>query len=373
MSDWKWHPERAEGDRWVEAGAPEPETTLLSAATPADILTAGGILRATEVVELAAAAGLDLAAAAVVLLKESGGGRNVWGHDGVIVAPNTYIKGAEVTEQAYRAYLQAVTAGRAGRQGCGPMQLTWSGYQAQADALGGCWDWRNNVTVGFQALAQHIRNSGLRGGFRDYNGSGPAAEAYATDAMTKYDVWRVRLGTPDPAGAGDMTPADSQKLDEIHQQLLGVMAAWGGGVTDAQGTPYNALQFAMRTNVEIHQTALMCQQLLKRAQAKPPGMLRSDVNEIAATIAQHPAIAALVDTGEMTTVSFWKATAERLVRAFAVSMLSLLGAGVIDIVHVPWTTDLSISGGAAVASLLASLVASQVGDPGSPSFLKGKQ
>lgn len=365
MADWKWHPERAEGDRWVEAGAPEPATTLLSAATPADILTAGGILRATEVVELAAAAGLDLAAAAVVLLKESGGGRNVWGHDGVIVAPNTYIKGAEVTEQAYRAYLQAVNAGRAGRQGCGPLQLTWSGYQAQADTLGGCWDWRNNVTVGFQALAQHIRNSGLHDGFADYNGSGPAAERYADDAMARYDVWRVRLGTPDP---------EDNMAASVWDRREG---PWKGGLTDipdeVNGEQYDLFEFVKRNNVTTYQTALMCQQLLKRAQAKPAGMLRSDVNEIAATIAQHPAIAALAaPADDIATVSFWKATGERLVRAFAVSMLSLLGAGVIDILHVPWTTDLSISGGAAVASLLASLVASQVGDKGSPSFLKGK-
>jgi N-acetyl-anhydromuramyl-L-alanine amidase AmpD len=150
---------------------------------------------------------------------------------------------------------------------------------------------------------------------------------------------------------------------------------WKGGLTDipdeVNGEEYDLFEFVKRNNVTTYQTALMCQQLLKRAQAKPPGMLRSDVNEIAATIAKHPAIAALADAGEIATVSFWKATAERLVRAFAVSMLSLLGAGVIDIVHVPWTTDLSISAGAAVASLLASLVASQVGDKGSPSFLKG--
>jgi hypothetical protein len=375
MADWKWHPERAEGDRWVEAGAPEPETTLLAAAGPVDILTAGGILRATEVVELAAAARLDLAAAAVVLLKESGGGRNVWGHDGVIVAPNTYVKGAPVTEQAYRAYLQAVTAGRAGRQGCGPLQLTWSGYQAQADTLGGCWDWRSNVTVGFQALAQHIRNSGLRGGFRDYNGSGPAAEKYADDAMARYDVWRVRLGTPDPIGGG----VTDQQIDEIHQQLLGVMPAWGGGVTDDKGTPYNALQFAMRTNVEIHQTALMCQQLLKRAQAKPPQMLAEDVNRIAATVAKHPEIAAsaatvasLAAAGEITTVSFWKDSAERAAKAFAGAAITLFGAGPLDVLHIDWQSTLSLSAGAAVVSLLMSVASSQIGTPGSPSLVKGK-
>jgi N-acetyl-anhydromuramyl-L-alanine amidase AmpD len=180
--------------------------------------------------------------------------------------------------------------------------------------------------------------------------------------------WDVVISLAQGAGV----PVDpNQQIDEIHQQLLGVLPAWPGGITDDKNTPYNMLQHLLRVSVSTNQATLMLQQLLKRAQAKPPGMLRSDVNEIAATVAAHPAIQALA-TDELTTVSFWKATGERVVRAFAVSMLSLLGAGVIDIVHVPWTTDLSISAGAAVASLLTSLVASQVGDKSTPSFLKGK-
>jgi len=48
-----------------------------------DVLGRGGILRAPEVADLAAAAGLDLAAASTLLAIESHGGRNVWGSDGV--------------------------------------------------------------------------------------------------------------------------------------------------------------------------------------------------------------------------------------------------------------------------------------------------
>lgn len=172
-------------------------------------------------------------------------------------------------------------------------------------------------------------------------------------------------------GGAPVAQDPNQQIDEIHQQLLGVLKAWGGGVTDAQGTPYNALQFAMRNNVEIHQTALMCQQLLKQVAAKPPGMLRSDVNAIAATVAEHPAIQALASTEEITTVSFWKAAGEQAATAFAASMLSLLGAGVVDILSVAWTTDLRIAGGVAVVSVLKSLVASQVGTKGTSLFLKG--
>jgi hypothetical protein len=68
--------------------------------TVIDVLTQGGVLRAIEVVEIAATARLDLAAAATLLMKESGGGRNVWGHDNVATGGN-YVKGAPVTQEAY--------------------------------------------------------------------------------------------------------------------------------------------------------------------------------------------------------------------------------------------------------------------------------
>jgi len=62
------------------------------------VLSQGGIQQAADIVSIAAASRLELAAAATLLIKESGGGRNVWGHDDVIVAPDTYVKGASVTE-----------------------------------------------------------------------------------------------------------------------------------------------------------------------------------------------------------------------------------------------------------------------------------
>jgi hypothetical protein len=186
----------------------------------AQVLTAGGILRASEVVELAAAERLDLAAAATMLQKETGGGRNVWGSDAVVVAAGTYAKGAVVTQAAYLAYRTAVRAGRAGRQGCGPAQLTYGGYQDQADQLGGCWDWRANVTVGFRALAGLIRAGGTRTGFRSYNGSGPMAERYADDAMIKYNAWRARL-TGASTDEGDDIMAT---LDEVRAVVRAELA-----------------------------------------------------------------------------------------------------------------------------------------------------
>ena len=67
-----------------------------------DVLCRGGILRAAEVVDLAAAAGLDLAAAATLLAIESHGGRNAWGSDGVSTA-GIYVKDSDFTHQSNTA------------------------------------------------------------------------------------------------------------------------------------------------------------------------------------------------------------------------------------------------------------------------------
>ena len=171
------------------------------------VLAQGGILQAADVVSIAAAADLDLAAAATLLVKESGGGRNVWGHDDVVVAPNTYVKGGPVTESNYTAYIAAVRAGRAGRQGCGPTQLTFGPFQQRADDLGGCWRFDINCRVGFDILADHIRTRGVQDGFRAYNGSGPRAGAYGRDAKARYDVWKARLGRDDMPTADEIAAA----------------------------------------------------------------------------------------------------------------------------------------------------------------------
>ncbi len=162
--------------------------------TPAEILAAGGIQRAADVVSIAAACKLELAAAATVLVMESRGGANVWGHDAVSTG-GLYVKGAPVTQAAYLAYRDAVARGVIGRQGVGPCQLTNGELQATADALGGCWDWATNCRVGFYHLGVLIGANGDREGFRRYNGSGPAAEHYADTAVGILADWRTRLAT----------------------------------------------------------------------------------------------------------------------------------------------------------------------------------
>lgn len=156
-----------------------------------EILADNGILQPDDVIELAAVVGLELAAAATLLQKESGGGRNIYGHDNVDTG-GFYTKGGPVTEENFTLY--RANRKRLGNQGVGPTQLTSPGFQDEADTLGGCWDWRCNTQTGFRILSSHITNFGVQDGFRRYNGSGPAAQRYAKDAVDKLQMWRGLLG-----------------------------------------------------------------------------------------------------------------------------------------------------------------------------------
>lgn len=205
-----------------------------------DVLTAHGIARGPDVVTICVRVGLEPAAAAVLLELESGGGRNVWGHDPVATA-GWYVPGSVVTRVAYLDYRRARTSRTL--QGVGPCQLTSADLQDAADALGGCWDWYWNAVVGFGHLASLMKASGARNGFRSYNGSGPAAEAYADHAMNGNDAtaglaaWRSRLAAvevddmewtdkaiPDYAGQGSKPVPDLLQADVT----LGWLAAHAG-------------------------------------------------------------------------------------------------------------------------------------------------
>lgn len=183
-----------------------------------EVLAAGKIVDPPSVVRIARTAGLELAAAATLLQMESGGGRNVWGHDPVATG-GAYVKGAIVTERAYKMYL--TIRGRHGAQGVGPCQLTWPGFQDRADRRGGCWRWEINCQVGFEILADLIDKHGVRGGFEAYNGTGPAARAYAARAMSLYDGWRAKLAGTDRS---TVRRGDRGVLVEIVQHTVGVPA-----------------------------------------------------------------------------------------------------------------------------------------------------
>lgn len=146
--------------------------------------------------EEAKRAGLELAVLCAVLEQETGGGRNVYGHDrdssGRIIwhgKAGTVV----VTKKNYAEYKRF--RDRAGKppygrmQGVGPMQLTWYTYQDSADRQGGCWNPRANVRVGAGILARNVERSGLWAALRAYNGS----SHYADEVMRRVMKWRRLL------------------------------------------------------------------------------------------------------------------------------------------------------------------------------------
>ena len=155
-----------------------------------------GILMPAECLAAARDAKLPLHLAASLLVQESGGGRNVYGHDPTIFAGGPgHGQPNEVTETNYREYLKLRgKKGEGGMQGVGPCQLTWWSYQAEADSLGGCWDPLTNMKVGFKRLADNIRRYGMHPGVKAYNGSGAAAEAYATKVIARAEEFKQKLG-----------------------------------------------------------------------------------------------------------------------------------------------------------------------------------
>jgi hypothetical protein len=116
---------------------------------------------------------LGLPLACALLMQESAGGHNEFGHD-----PTIAVGWGTVTKAKYLAYRKLRDEGH-GCQGVGPCQLTAAGYQDEADRLGGCWIPRLNCAVGFHALHGLVAAHGLQAGVAAYNGSGPAAERYS--------------------------------------------------------------------------------------------------------------------------------------------------------------------------------------------------
>lgn len=74
----------------------------------------------------------------------------------------------------------------------------------------------------------------------------------------------------------------------------------------------------------------------------------------------------------MLTAAFWRATLERVIRAFAVAFLAALGTSEsLDLRAVDWKAALAIAGAAALINLLVSLAAGAgIGPRGSPSLVR---
>jgi hypothetical protein len=148
-----------------------------------------GIVNPIWTYDEAKAAKLPLALACAILDQESGGGHNEWGHD-----PTIFVGAGKVTRWNYLRYkIRRRLSGNRLMQGCGPVQLTWWAKQDRADSLGGCWQPRFNMRVGFEDLAGNIRRDGLHAGIAAYNGSGPAAQRYADSVLHRRSYWEKVL------------------------------------------------------------------------------------------------------------------------------------------------------------------------------------
>lgn len=168
-----------------KAGKPAAQATP-AGKSPRDkkllkIMKKHGIVHRGLVLAEARRANIPLSLACSMLVQETGGGHNVFGHDAV--KPGQ-VWGGNVTKQKYKKYKKLRKAGY-GMQGVGPMQLTWYTLQDQADALGGCWKPKWNLRVGFEHLRGLIDSYGKFSGVRAYNGSGSAATAYANTVLAR--------------------------------------------------------------------------------------------------------------------------------------------------------------------------------------------
>lgn len=152
-----------------------------------------GMENSLRIVLEARRAGLPINLAFAMVEQESGTGANIWGGD---PAPNGGTNGLNnqpVTKARYLRYKQVRGKGTGGMQGVGPLQLTWWEFQDQADALGGCHIPKYNLRIGFTTLAGLIHTKGRYNGIKAYNGSGPAADRYATSVEAKAAKWHQIL------------------------------------------------------------------------------------------------------------------------------------------------------------------------------------
>lgn len=137
-------------------------------------LKRAGIVYPNWTSRAASISGVPLDFLCAILMMESSGGLNVWGHD-----PTIFVGAGAVTKANYAAYAKLRDA-TGELQGCGPCQLTSKSLQLSADEAGGCWQPEHNIAVGAHFLAGLIAAHGgnLQEAAAAYNGSGPAAEAY---------------------------------------------------------------------------------------------------------------------------------------------------------------------------------------------------
>lgn len=202
--------------------------------TPVEIAQANGIVIPQTAWDESQAAGVPYEVTLAMLDQESGGGSNVYGHDG---GAGYWFSGAGTVTQANYAVYKAGRAAH-GAQGVGPMQLTSPGYQDAADSLGGCWVPRHNVTEGLRIIAGYYKATGSwHESARRYNAGGashpPAGSAYADQVTARITRWQALLAGATPPGGPPMLPQYQRLTWRGHQfdkmTVAAIMAAEAKG------------------------------------------------------------------------------------------------------------------------------------------------
>lgn len=72
----------------------------------------------------------------------------------------------------------------------------------------------------------------------------------------------------------------------------------------------------------------------------------------------------------MWTRNFWWQTGERAVKSAAQALIGLWTLEEVDVLHADWLLAAGVAGGAALLSVLTSIVTAGIGEPGDPSAVR---
>lgn len=149
----------------------------------AERLKRKGVKQPYVVIDEAKKADIRVATALALLENETGiPQRNVFGCDH---GEGRAFCHEHVTKERVQKLLASGLA-----NGIGWPQLTYRPYVLEAEKLGGAHKPRFQMRVAFRVLrGNYDRTNSLREMYRLYNGSGPAAEAYALLALQRREKW----------------------------------------------------------------------------------------------------------------------------------------------------------------------------------------
>ena len=153
-------------------------------------LKRAGVRRPRMVIKEARRADLRVADALAMLQNETGVPmRNVFGCDWGPQGGKPPYCGDRVTRRRVKKLLRSGKA-----NGVGWTQLTYPPFVYEAERLGGANRPRIQCRVGFRVLKDNMNRIGSRwAGFKAYNGTGAAADAYANRAIARSQGWQDLL------------------------------------------------------------------------------------------------------------------------------------------------------------------------------------